>query len=51
MTKPKPKRRQRDRYKQDMRIKDATPEALTKVMFGGAKPRPETKPEATQPSP
>ena len=36
-TTPTPKRRE------DLRIQDATPEALTKALFGGATKRPETQ--------
>lgn len=40
-----------DKYERDMRIKGATPEALAKRIFGGAKPRPETRPKARQAKP
>ena len=39
---PQPSKRQ-SKHTQDLRIRNATPEALTKTLFSGAEPRPETK--------
>ena len=38
-------RKRSDKYDKDLRIKGATPEALAKTMFGGAKPRRDTRPK------
>ena len=42
MKQSQPSKRQ-SKHTQDLRIRNATPEALTKTLFSGAKPRPETK--------
>ncbi|MCS1411904.1 MAG: hypothetical protein M2R45_05106 [Verrucomicrobia subdivision 3 bacterium] len=51
MNKPKPRHRQRSRYEQDMRIKNAPPDALDRNVFGGVKPRTETKRNLGQTNP
>lgn len=43
-------RKRNEKYDKDVRIKGATPEALAKTMFGGAKPRPETRPKEKRPT-